>query len=431
MGRTARDNRDLPHPRPVQKIQLSEEHTRRRFIAVILLLLIGGGALAYAFSQFLSPQAGWQEIQANTGEGITCADEFVFLYDLGSGGVSAPVEGRAVTTLYTQACRRAYQAFHTMEGFEELGNLWDVNRRPNEAVAVDELLYRAFETVQRSGDRTLYLGPVYERYEDLLYCTDDSQLVDFDPRASDAVRAEYAAYAAYAMDPQSIDVELLGDGQVRLYVSEEYLAFAEQAGISRFLDFGWLKNAFVADYLAQVMEDSGYTRGAVSSYDGFVRNLDSRGQTYTLNLLDRLAADRPIQAGSMEYQGPMSLVSLRSFPAGGGDERRFYQLRDGQVRTMYLDPADGLCRNAVDSMVCYSQDRSCAEIALEAAPVYIADEILEEPLRGLTDRNVQFVYCADQTFVVSDPELVLTNLYRTGEVEYSVVDMSGPGNYSD
>ncbi len=423
MGRTARDHRDMPHPRPVRKIQLSEEHTRRRLIAAVLLLLIGGGALAYSFTQFISPQGGWQEIRANTSGGITCAEEFTFLYDVGSGGASAPVEGRAVISLYTEACRRAYQAFHTMEGFEGVGNLWDVNHRPNEVVTVDEVLYRAFETVQRGGERTIYLGPVYERYEDLFYCQDDSQLVDFDPYASGAVREEYAAYAAYAVDPRAVDVELLGDNRVRLHASEEYLAFAEEAGISRFLDFGWLKNAFVTDYLAQVMIENGYTHGAISSYDGFIRNLDNRGQAYALNLLDWLDS-RPIQAGSMEYQGPMSLVSLRCFPANEGDGQRFYQLRDGQVRTMYLDPGDGQCRAAADFMVCYGDSLGCAEIALKAAPVYIADGLSEPALRELIDGDIRFVCLEERAFLVSDPRLMLTDLYQSGGVRYSVSYMN-------
>lgn len=403
---------------------LSGEHTRGRLIAVILLLAVGCTALAYAFGQFMSPQSGWQEIQAGTGEGVTCGEDFVFLYDLGSGGVSASVEGRAITTLYTQGCRRAYQVFQTMEGYEELGNLWDVNHCPNEAVEVDEVLYRAFETVQRSGDRTLYLGPVYERYEDLFYCIDDSQLVDFDPYVSDAVREEYAAYAAFAADPRSVNVELLGGNRVCLHISEEYLSFAERMGVGRFLDFGWMKNAFAADYLAEIMVENGYTRGAISSCDGFVRNLDGRELTYTLNLADWLDG-RPIQAGSMSYQGPMSLVSLRRFPSNEGDEGRFYRLRDGQVRTMYLSPEDGRCRAALDSLVCYSPSLGCAELALAAGPVYISDGVRGESLRELAARSIQFVCCLDRAFTVSDPALALTNLYELDDVKYTYTVFGG------
>ena len=34
---------------------------------------------------------------------------------------------------------------------------------------------------ERSGNRALYLGPVYDRYSGLFSCEDDSLLADFDP----------------------------------------------------------------------------------------------------------------------------------------------------------------------------------------------------------------------------------------------------------
>lgn len=419
MGRTARDNRDLPHPRPVQKVQLSEDHARRRLIAVVLLVLLGGAALAYALFQLLTPEPGWQAVEASASAGITCADEFVFLYELGSGGVAVQAESRAVTALYSQACRKAYQMFSTAESFEDVTSLRDLNLHPNETLTVDEALYRAFETVERYGDRTIYLGPVYARYSGVFSCRDDSQLVDFDPYASEEVRQEYEALAAYANDPQAIRVRLLGEGRVCLDVSEDYLAYARREGVTDFLDFGWLKNAFIADYLADVMGQNGYTHGSISSFDGFSRNLDSRGLGYALNLYDWLG-DRPIQAAALEYRGPMSLVSLQSFPINAQDTQRFYRLKDGQVRTMYLDPEDGRCRSALDSMVCCSQTRGCAETALEAAPIFIAQAIREGPLRELGGRDIQYICCSNRIFRTNNPELALASLYELDGVKYTV-----------
>ena len=100
--------------------------------------------------------------------------------------------------MYTAACRKAYQLFHTLESFEGVVNLREINLHPNETLTVDEGLYRAFETVQRSGERTLYLGPVYARFENVFSCIDDAQLVEFDPQASEDVRREYEAMAGYA-----------------------------------------------------------------------------------------------------------------------------------------------------------------------------------------------------------------------------------------
>ena len=419
MSRTARDKRDLPHPKPVQKIQLSDDNVKGRLIAAVIALVIGAAALAYAFTQLMTPETGWQAIEADAGQGATCADELVFLYDLGSGDTSVTAENRAVTTLYTGTCRKLFQLFHTVESFEGMTNLRDINLHPNETLTVDGALYRAFETVQRCGDRTIYLGPVHARYDDLFYCTDDVQLVDFDPYLSDEVREEYGAYAAFAQDPQAIDLRLLGDNQICLYVSEEYLAYAQQAEIDRFLDFGWLQNAFVVDEIARVMMDNGYTHGSISSYDGFSRCLDSRELSYALDVYD-FVDGHIYPAAKMEYTGPMSIVYLRDYPISSLDGQRSYRLQNGEVRTGYLDPADGLCKSAVHDLICYSETAGCAEIALKAAPIYVAKRLDTRALETLAEVAIQSIRCEDRVIRGTDPGLAITELYDDGGVRYTV-----------
>lgn len=419
MGRTARDNRDRPHPKPVEKIQLSEKNVVRRLIAAAIVLVIGGVALAYSFTQLMTPETGWQAIEVNTSLGASCADELVFLYELGSGGTSVTAESRAVRQLYSEACRKLFQLFHTVESFEGVTNLRDINLHPNETLTVDDALYRAFETVQRYGGRTIYLGPVYARYNDLFYCTDDAQLVDFDPYLSDEVREEYGAAAAFACDPQAIDLRLLGDGKVCLYVSEEYLAYAQREGIERFLDFGWLRNAFTVDYLADLMTEHGYTHGSISSYDGFSRNLDDRKRSYDQNVFD-LVDGFIYPAGVMVYDGPMGIVYLRDYPINDRDSQWSYRLQNGEVRTSYLDPADGLCKSAAHDLICYSKTVSCAEIALQAAPIYVAETLDTQALEALADSAIQSIRCEDRVIRGTDSGLTIAKLYDEGGVRYRV-----------
>lgn len=416
MGRRARDNR--PHLKPVEKIQLSGEHITLRLIAAGICLLLGAAALAYAFTQLMTPESGWQTIEASTTGGANCGSEFVLLYELGAGGTSVSSEKFYLTSLYTDACRKLYQLFHTVESFEGVTNLRDISLHPNETLTVDDALYRAFEKVQRYGDRTIYLGPVYARYGDLFYCTDDVQLVDFDPYLSDAVREEYGTVAAFARDPQSIDLRLLGEGKVCLYVSAEYLAYARQEGIERFLDFGWLKNAFIVDEIARTMIDCGCGRGSISSYDGFSCNLDGR-EPYALNVYD-YADGRVYPAAVMKYQGAMSIAYLRDYPINGQDVQRLYRLQNGDVRTGYLDPEDGLCKSAAHDLICYSGGRCCADLALLAASVYVAESLDTQPLDRMTEYGVYSIWCRDRVVYGTDRSLTLTSLYEEDGVRYAV-----------
>lgn len=408
MGRRAKDNR--PYLPPVEKIELPGGHLTLRLVAAVVFLALGGAALAYAFSQLLSPEsAGWQAIEVSTSEGANCGDEFVLYYELGAAGASASAENKAVTQLYSDACGRMFQVFHTLESFEGVTNLRDVNLHPNETLTVDKVLYRAFETVQRYGDRTVYLGPVYERYNGLFRCTDDSQLPNFDPYLSEAVREEYETAAAFANDPKAVDLRLLGNGQVYLYVSEEYLAYARQEEIERFLDFGWLTNAFVIDYLAQVLAENGYTHGSISSYDGFVRNLDGRELDYALNLYDFM--DGTIYpVGAINYRGPESMVYLRDYPLNADDSRRMYLLETGEVRTGYLSAGDGRCKSAAHDLIGYSDAMGCAELALQLAPIYVADTLDVTALEALAEVGIQSVRMDGHVIFGTDPGLVLRDL---------------------
>lgn len=420
MGRTARDNRDRPHPKPVEHIELSEEHLGRRVAIVVVLLAAAVIAFAYGVSNFFSDQAGWQTVEASSSQGPTCGEELALLYELGAeDGSTAAAEGRALTALYSDVCRRLYQLFHTVEQFEGIANLRDLSLHPNETLTVDAMLYRALETVQRYGDRTIYLGPVYARYGDLFFCQDDGQLTDFDPRLSADVAREYETLAAYARDPGAIDLRLLGDNQVCLFVSEDYLAFARREGVDQFLDFGWLKNAFVVDAVAEALLEQGFTHGVVSSYDGFQRDLDDRGERFSLNVLDHVDG-AAYRAAVLEYQGARSIVCLRDHAVEEQDGQRIYRLKNGEVRTTYLDPEDGLCRSATHDLIGYSEELSCGEIALKLAPVYVAETLDTGTLDVLAREGLQSIWCRDRVIYATEPGAELTDLYEGGGVRYTL-----------
>lgn len=403
----------------MEKIELNEEHAGRRLALSIALLVFGVGLAVFALVRFLSPDRGWNTIEPNTSAGVTCGEEFVFLYPLGKSGQNVWQERRELTEAYTALCRTAYCSFHNEEEFEGMANLCTLNRHPNEIFTVEKALYDALETMERSGSRALYLGPVYNRYDDLFSCIDDAQLVDFDPRMSKEVRLEYEALAALARDEAAVQVELLGENRVRLRVSEAYLAFAKEEGIDDFIDFSWMKNAFIADYLAQGLMEQGYCRGAVSSYDGFVRNLDTTGTGYALQLYDR-QGKTVYPAAVMEYRGPMGIVTLRDYPMNDLDKRRFYELAHGEIRTMYLDAADGMCRSALPNLVCFSKEAGCGEMLAKMLPVYIADRFDPEALSALEKEGIQSITFREGEISCSDPSVVLRQLYDKDGVVYTL-----------
>lgn len=398
----------MPHPEPVKRLTLPEGRLRLRLIFTIVFAVVAVIAFTRGVLAMLGREDGWATIEVSSSAGLSCGQDFVFRYYLGAGGLSATAEGKQITSLYTEACVKAYQLFQNDTYGGGLCNVYEINRRPNEELTVDALLYEAFAKCVAYNDRTIYLAPVYEMYDSLFYCSDDWETADFDPEQNDDLKVSFAELARYARDEDSVSIELLGDNRIRLKVSEEYLAYAGQENITSFIDFYWMKNAFIADYIAQCMQENGFTRGNISSYDGFVRNLDGSGESYSFNLYDR-EGSTVNKAAVLQYDTPLSIVYLRDYPMNSMDFQHYYELADGQIRTAYLSVEDGRCRASVPNLVSYSQTADCAQLLLELMPVFIADTFDADALPDYS------VYFADRVLYSNDSGAVFTELYEDAE----------------
>ena len=397
MKRTA-GNRAARRPKPVQRIDLNERHLKLRWVLLVVVLLIGGTALIYGLTHSLTAEAGWRVIDSDGSAGLTCAGDFVFQYQLGASGASAAAELKELTSLYTEAAATAYRLFDAKDEYQGVVNLATINRHPGEPLEVGETLYRALSECLADGARYLYLGPLYQDDWALAHSADDREAAEYDPGRNEAVRAYRAVAAAWIGDGDEITLSLLPDRRVRLDISEGYLAFAEDAGITEFIDFGWMKNAFIADYLAERIGSRGFMHGTISSYDGFIRNLDT-GE-YAVNLYDRQNS-RPYQVGVLRYDAPGSLVTLRAFPVDSAHEQWFYTWADGAVRTPHLDPADGKPKDAWRYVTVLSDKLGCGALLMKLMPVYIADRADEADLLNLAQDGTALAWPGGEGLEVS------------------------------
>jgi hypothetical protein len=205
-----------------------------------------------------------------------------------------------------------------------------------------------------------------------------------------------------------VHLELLGNNQVKLCVSAEFLNYAENNGVEALLDFGWMKNAFIADFLADALTEKGYTQGYLVSYDGYGRYLEGETTEYTLSLYDRFeyTVDRP---ASFSVKGAVNTAIFRNYPLIEGDIWHYFSFgTTGTIASVYADPADGVCKSATDNLVCYSQRVSCAEMVLTCAPLFLTEELNESALVNMAAEGVYTIWAEGKEIRYTDSALTLT-----------------------
>lgn len=397
--------RDLEGNR-LHHFELSDKNRTVRWVLIVILLIVAAVSLTVGILGVLQTPAGWQTVTGRS-SGLNCGGEFVLQYEYGAGENSPTAESKALEQLYGKTLEDAWKLFFNEAGASDLKGMYEMNQHPNEQITVDSGLYLALEQLVNSGSRALYLAPVYAEYDRVFYSENESIAKEWDPGQNDDQRAYVQTLAEFATDPQAVQLVLSGSNKVMLQVSQEYLTFAEKNEVRYLVDFGWLRNAFIADYIASVLTDHGFTNGYIASVDGFTRNLDPRGNAYSLNLFNRSEEGIDL-AAVMDYTAPQSLVFLRSYPMYDLAYHRYYSFSDGRIVTAMIDPADGQSKAATDNLVSYSAKLGCGQLALSVMPVYVADTFSEDALNDLTEQGIYSVWFSGKRLMHNQKDLKLT-----------------------
>lgn len=416
MRRDRRKN-NTPRVEPIQKIQVSGSHRTLRIWLVVLLAVLGITLIVTSLVGMLSTNPGWVTISTGQSPQESCSGDFYFQYLLGEGDQAANLEQRQVTDVYAQAAKDAYEMFHAEQSFPGVNNVWYLNQHVNEEVLVPQALYEAFSLLEKYENRAIYLAPLYRQYVGLFLSNEDSVAQSYDPTKDDRAKAYVEEILAFTGAEEMIDLELLGENRVKLRVSEAYLQYAREQEITVFIDFNWMKNGFIVDYLAQELIQAGCTNGVLSSFDGFQRNLDTTYRSYRLNVFDRVGQD-VYPAGVLEYTEITAMVTLRNYPTSELAVQQYYQWKDGSYTSCHIDPTDGYSKSAVNDLTGYSRTLGCSKILMQLFPVYVADSLDETALAALSGQGVETIYCKDYEIFTSDASAAILQLYQDENIAY-------------
>jgi hypothetical protein len=402
----------------IQEIELSEKHVGLRIALVVVFLLIGLACIAFFLISLLSEEDGWQIISPSGIEISTLESEFTLSYNLGSGEASATNEKKMLQSDYGSALERAYKIFDIYATYDDVVNLKYINSHFNETVSVSNLLYDAFATVEQSGSRIVYLGPIYAEYRNVFGSSDDVNAAISDPTKNEDVAEYVSKVLKFANDPNAVSVELLDNNKLKLNVSEEYLAFIEEYQIDCCIDFSWLANAFIVDHVADLLISKGYTHGNISSYDGYIRYLDKNENSYSIDVFD-LNGSTVYSAALAECKNISAMVFWRKYPLNEIDASCYYSYSDGTFVNRYIDVKDGSYKAAIANILSYSKSKSCADIALALADVVIAEELDEAQIMQIKDDQIYSVWTYNCVVNYNDKELNISNLYDSNEITYT------------
>ena len=390
-----------PHAPKIERIELSEKNIKQRWILVGVLIAIA--VIAILIGIFGSRQKpGWYTVESAS-TGLHCGHEFLLNYEYGTGDMSATKEQKELQKLYTALTEKAWQLFYHEAGESKWGNLYRINTHPNEEVSIDPALYQALKVLEQQKSRLHYLGPVYAAYDQVFLTNEQVLAKNADPGQNEELRGYVQELARFASDPNAIQLELRQNSRVFLYVSDAYEAFLKENMEDVYIDFGWLRNAFVIDYMAGRLEENGFTTCNITSIDGFSRNLDRRSGSYQLNIFNRREGVTE-RAASIEYGTPASTVYLRTY-----DSSKVRTFPDGRTVTYMVDLADGQCKAALPNLVSYSQETGCGEIALRIAPSFIAESFTAGGLNSLTGEGIYSIWFEALNLHYNQPELVITS----------------------
>lgn len=416
MKKYGRDNR--PYLRPVTRIELSESNIKLRWVGIILLLAIGVVSIFIGLTSMLNTEPGWQTVEVSTKE-ANCGGDFTLQYDFSQAGSGASMAYKQLTNVYSEAAVRAYKLFSSAVREDGLENIAYLNDHPNEPVWVEKELYEALSLLSAYDSRQVFLAPIVVEYNRVFLCENEEEAVLYAPTRDGETVAWLRELGRFVSDPEMIRLELIGEEQVQLTVAQEYLDFVRENEIETLFDLGWMKNAFVADFLAAVLEKNGYIHGNLTSFDGFTRNLDDRGTEYAFNLFDRKENEVNLPA-AMHYDAPLAIVSLRSYPMGEQDRWHYYAFSDGETLTVMLDPETGLPVNALENLVSYG-NFSCSEILLQAEKVFVAPEFDRDALMAMAEEEIYSVWFEGWELCYNDAALTLTENVEGGAEKYRFV----------
>ena len=374
----------------VTQIELSDKHIVLRIILVVVFLIIGITGIVFGVKSCMEIPAGWTVIKANTKDD-NCSADFSFNYYLGKSKFGISDEKTILQNAYSDYSVYTFREFNADTLYDNTKNVAYLNAHPNEEVKVSNLLYNSLKKIADNDSPYLFYGPIYYEYEALLSLHSEEEMKTLDPNYS-STQANYFNQILNFVNNGKISISILENSSVRLNVSDDYLAFIKENEITRIIDFYRLKNAFIADFMAENLRSEGFKNGYIVSSDGYLVNL---GEEAVSAVYTKLSDNKVSNVATFNLTGASSMVMYRSYPYLTTSLYHYYQ--DGKRLSTYINK-EGKYETSIDTLFVYANDKSIAELAIKSYYLFATKELNLASL----DATNKYAYVVDNKFMTND-----------------------------
>lgn len=260
-------------------------------------------------------------------------------YDFTGSSSEIKTKMNAVKAAYSTALKRSYQWFDAKNTYPESPNLASISQNAGQAVKLQEPFFRilqdALEKTERGEGYTIFAAPLISFGTGILYATDPASV---DP----LVIAENAALLQemeriIREDPGEL---ILNEAELTatLNLSAAYASFLEEYEMTEgVLHLGTLADAYRLQYVAQALEESGFTKGFLTTDSGISLLLSGYTNEQAKYCLYSLSQEGKVEVSATKTATAASASCNFRIFAFSQDELSFYTVKNGE-QTVYRNP---------------------------------------------------------------------------------------------
>ena len=307
-----------------------------RSILFVLVIILFGVALTFLILNTRT-KSGMKKIDATTTQISRAPSSYSLYYVLEDveGMKASDMENRVIAA-YSEAIDTMLPLLDTSEEYEGINNLYYINNHINEDIVLDPMLYNVLKEVYDIDPRYLYLGNLYEFYNNLRYTPEPLEIQTYDPFVSLEMKALVDEFVNY----NGISLKFKSNNTIRLSITDDYVLLQE-SDHPRYIDLGPLTDAYILDYVKELMVKNYLFNGYIYCSDGYIVDFGNKKKIdYSIPLL----VDKK---GSYIQKGSIKMASSHSYVIQYGfvdDTLRQYEIKsndESRIRTSYVNPLDG------------------------------------------------------------------------------------------